>query len=94
MSHHCTYREELVHLLRHCTLQNDIPTHITIIMKYEEALRELETIVEQMESNDLDIDTLSQQLQRAKQLIKLCKERLAHTDKEIQQLLNEEEEEK
>ena len=62
-------------------------------MKYEEALHELETIVEQMESNDLDIDTLSQQLQRAKQLIKLCKERLAYTDKEIQQLLNEEEEE-
>ena len=59
-------------------------------MKYEEALQELETIVQQMENNDLDIDQLTQQLQRAKQLIKLCKERLTRTGEEIQQLLKEE----
>lgn len=61
-------------------------------MKYEEAMRELEDIVQQMEGDDLDIDQLTEKLRRAKQLIKLCKERLTHTDEEIKQLLENDEE--
>ena len=34
-------------------------------MKYEEAVKELETIVRRMEANELDIDTLSTELKRA-----------------------------
>lgn len=58
-------------------------------MKYEEALERLEKIVSQMENNELDIDTLGEQLKEAQQLIKLCRERLTHTDEEIKKLLNE-----
>ena len=59
-------------------------------MKYEDALHELENIVQQMENNDLDIDQLTQQLQRAKLLIRQCKKQLTKTNEEIQQLLNDE----
>ena len=34
-------------------------------MKYEEAVRQLEDIVAKMESNELDVDSLSQQLKTA-----------------------------
>ena len=38
-------------------------------MKYEQAVRELEQIVERMENDELDIDQLSEQLKRAKTLV-------------------------
>ena len=52
-------------------------------MKYEQAVRELEEIVERMENDELDIDQLSEQLKRAKTLVKLCKDKLTKTDEEI-----------
>ena len=38
-------------------------------MKYEQAVRELEEIVDRMENDELDIDQLSEQLKRAKTLV-------------------------
>lgn len=61
-------------------------------MKYEEALHRLEEIVEKMENDELDIDTLSAQLKEAQQLIKFCKDRLTKTDEEIKELLSPEQE--
>lgn len=58
--------------------------------KYEDALKELETITRQMENGELDIDTLCGQLKRAQQLIKMCKERLSKTDEEIKKILEDE----
>ena len=59
-------------------------------MKYEEALRQLEDIVEKLENDELDIDQLSDQLKKAKKLVKLCKDKLTKTDAEIRKLLSEE----
>lgn len=56
-------------------------------MKYEDAMRELERIVARMENEELDIDSLGEQLRRAQQLIKLCKAKLIKTDKEIKDIL-------
>ena len=58
-------------------------------MKYEEAVRQLEEIVAKMESNELDVDSLSQQLKTAQKLIKLCKDKLTKTDAEIKAVLEE-----
>lgn len=52
-------------------------------MKYEKAVSELEEIVDKMERDELDIDQLSEQLKRAKVLVKLCKDKLTKTDEEI-----------
>lgn len=60
-------------------------------IKYEEAVRQLETIVKQMEEGDLDIDSMSKELKTAQQLIKLCKDKLTKTDKEIKAILQQEE---
>ena len=56
-------------------------------MKYEEALAQLEDIVGKMEEGQLDIDTLGEQLKKAKELIKLCKDRLTKTDEEVKKIL-------
>lgn len=58
-------------------------------IKYEEAVSELEEIVEKMENDELDIDQLSNQLKRAKELVKLCKDKLTKTDEEIKKLLED-----
>lgn len=56
-------------------------------MKYEEAMREIERIVKAMENDEPDIDTLTSQLRKAQELIKLCRDRLTKTDGEIKKLL-------
>ena len=55
--------------------------------KYEAAFAELQTIVRQMENEELDIDQMAEQLKRAQELIKLCKDKLTKTDEEIKKIL-------
>lgn len=56
-------------------------------MKYEEAVKELESIVARMENDELDIDSLTTQLKRARRLVTLCKERLTRVDAQVNELL-------
>lgn len=55
--------------------------------KYEEAVNQLETIVSKMESGQLDIDSLCEQVKVAQKLIKQCKDKLTKTDEELRKLL-------
>ena len=55
--------------------------------KYEAAFAELQTIVRKMENDELDIDEMSEQLKRAQELIKFCKDKLTKTDEEIHKIL-------
>ena len=57
-------------------------------IKYEEAVRQLEAIVDKMERGELDIDSMAAQLKQAQELVKLCKQKLKRTDEEIQKLLD------
>ena len=58
-------------------------------MKYEEAIKSLESIVSMMESGKLDLDQLEEKLKEAQQLIKLCRDKLTKTDEEISKLLQQ-----
>lgn len=58
-------------------------------MKYEEAFAELQAIVHKMESDELDIDLMSEKLKRAQELIKLCKDKLTKTNEDIKKILGE-----
>ena len=58
-----------------------------IELKYEDALRQIEQIVEKLENNELDIDTMGEQLKTAQKLIRLCKDKLTKTDDEIKKIL-------
>ena len=58
-------------------------------LKYEAAFAELQSIVTKMENDELDIDQLSEQLKRAQEIIKFCKDKLTKTDEEIKKILAE-----
>lgn len=58
--------------------------------KYEEAVEQLEQIVRKMENDELDIDSLTDELRKAQELIKLCKAKLTSTDAEIKKMLEKE----
>lgn len=58
-------------------------------MKYEEAVRQLEDIARKMESGELDVDSICEQLKTAQKLIKFCKDKLVKTDEEVKKLLDE-----
>ena len=57
-------------------------------MKYETARKEIESIVVEMESGTLELDTLTEKLKRAQTLIQLCKKRLTDTDNEVKRILD------
>ena len=56
-------------------------------LKYEEAFAELQSITRKMENDEFDIDQMSEQLKRAQELIKFCKDKLTKTDEEIKKIL-------
>ncbi|MBP3844846.1 MAG: exodeoxyribonuclease VII small subunit [Prevotella sp.] len=58
-------------------------------IKYEEALRQLDEIVQKMERNEYGIDELTTQLKKAKELIQLCKNQLTKTDEDIKKILED-----
>jgi exodeoxyribonuclease VII small subunit len=58
-------------------------------VKYEAAMAELQAIVRKMENDELDIDQMAEQLKRAQELIKLCKDKLTKTDAEIKKILTD-----
>ena len=57
---------------------------------YTEAMKRLESIVARIESNELDIDQLGENLQEAQKLIKFCRAKLYKADAEIKKMLEEE----
>ena len=56
---------------------------------YNDAICQLEKIVMQIESNELDIDQLSDKLKEAQRLIAFCKDKLYKADEEIKKILGE-----
>ena len=50
---------------------------------YDDAIKELQIIVEQLQSNEIPIDELSAKVKRAAALIKYCQEKLRSTEEEL-----------
>ena len=55
-------------------------------MPFEEALKKLESIVENMESGDLPLETLLAKYEEGTRLAKVCQEKLSEAEVKIQQL--------
>ena len=49
----------------------------------------IEDIVAKIESNELDIDNLTQSVKRVAELIKFCKAKLRSTEEEIEKILKD-----
>lgn len=56
---------------------------------YQKALAEIELIVQQIESGEPDIDELSDLVKKAADLIKLCKNKLRDTGKELEKIVQD-----
>lgn len=56
---------------------------------YREAMEEIESIVNEIENEAVDVDALTQKVRRATALIKFCKEKLRKTEKEIKDILRD-----
>lgn len=61
-------------------------------LTYTTALQELENIVRGLEQGPHDIDTLSERLARARQLLDFCNKRLYQVKSEIDKTLDHEQE--
>lgn len=56
---------------------------------YEEAFKELEEIVNEIEEGDISVDELSTKVKRASKLIKICKSKLTSTEEDVNKILKE-----
>lgn len=54
---------------------------------YAEASAELETILAEVESGEIDLDLLSEKVERAAALLTLCRERLAATETKVKKVV-------
>ena len=58
-------------------------------LTYSQAMQELESIVPGLERDQQDIDTLSQRLKRANELLTFCRGRLVEVSDKVKQTLEE-----
>lgn len=58
-------------------------------MSFNEAMKEIEAILRNIESGNLDIDRLSKEVKRASDLIRLCQKKLRATEEEINGIFKE-----
>ena len=63
-------------------MKKQIPT-------YKEAIDQLEKIIAKIDSNEVEIDTLVEDIKQANSLIALCRAKLNRADEEVQKLWSE-----
>ncbi len=56
---------------------------------YSEALKELEEIVEQLETDDIAVDELLDKVKRSSELLHFCQDKLTKTEEEVKAVLQE-----
>jgi exodeoxyribonuclease VII small subunit len=56
---------------------------------YADALGELDTILRELERDDVDVDRLVDRVERAQFLIGLCRERLGHAQMRVRDILGD-----
>lgn len=56
-------------------------------MTYDQAMKCLEEIVNKIDNNELDIDSLASTLKEAEEIIKFCREKLYKVDNEVKKIL-------
>ncbi|WP_462317006.1 exodeoxyribonuclease VII small subunit [Marinilabilia sp.] len=61
-------------------------------LSYNEAITEIEEILEQMEGEELDVDELSEKVKRVSELVRYCRNKLKTTEEEVEKVLKEMEE--
>lgn len=60
-------------------------------ISYSEAVAEIESILEKIETGNLDVDALTEQVSRVTHLLKICRDKLHKTETRINNILGEDE---
>ncbi len=55
---------------------------------YAEALKELESILAELERTDVDVDVLASRVERASELIRMCRDRIGNAKLQIDNVVN------
>ena len=58
-------------------------------LTYQKALKEIESIVDEIENGDPDVDQIGVKIERAVELVKFCKESIRNTDEQISKAMKE-----
>jgi exodeoxyribonuclease VII small subunit len=58
-------------------------------LSYAEAVAGIDEILHQIETGELDVDELAEKVKQAAELLKLCKNKLFSTEKEVEKILKE-----
>ena len=53
---------------------------------YEDAVTELEEILNELSDNDIDVDHLAERVKRATELVKVCRDRIASARLEVKDI--------
>ena len=61
-------------------------------ISYNEAMTEIEEILDKIENEELDVDELAEKVKRVSALLKICKDKLQKTNEEVEKILKEMEE--
>lgn len=56
---------------------------------YNKSLEEMEQIMNEIETEDVDVDKLSEKVKRLSVLIKKCKTKLYETEEEVQKIIDD-----
>jgi exodeoxyribonuclease VII small subunit len=56
-------------------------------LSYEQAYQELQTIIKEMENNDISIDILADKIKRALELINLCKDKITKIEVDVDKIV-------
>jgi exodeoxyribonuclease VII small subunit len=57
-------------------------------LTYSQALTEIEGIISEIESAEINVDVLSEKVSKAADLIKFCKGKLRNTEEEVKKVLS------
>lgn len=58
-------------------------------VSYNQAMVEVEEILEKIENEELDVDDLAEKVKRVSVLLKICKDKLLKTNEQVEQILKE-----
>ncbi|MFW5657606.1 MAG: exodeoxyribonuclease VII small subunit [Bacteroidota bacterium] len=56
-------------------------------LTYESAITEIETILQEIENNETDVDSLTIKVKRVSELLNYCKTKLRNTEEEVNNIL-------
>ena len=60
----------------------------TIDFSYDAAMQELQTLVGQLQNDQIGVDALAEKVRRAAELIKQCREKLRQTEADVNDALD------